>query len=179
MTDVQIGSLRLDPRDDAELEWFFNRAEGEMGARSSFASFEHQCMVGAGCSAGRGGDPYTERQMAAAKDWRRISRTLDRMPEDHARTLRRWATHGSYRPVLVETFGRLTGLAMLVALRRAMSVDDLETACTSARHAKGDARALGAAVVASVRQSAEAMMVAAVAEWNQARPARSTSARAA
>jgi hypothetical protein len=103
-----VHALRTKPAFDMELEWFFNRAECDMGLRSTF-----EATLGARCP--RPGAPTPEETVEAARAYRTIRRWLLAIDDRDAGVLqaayevRPWPLH------LYDELGRLTGVVVRLA----------------------------------------------------------------
>ena len=88
---ADLSLLRLHPRDEAELRWFFQQAEGELGLQSSHATLIHACLGGRN----KGSKPVSaarqfevaEHRLKAAERARVIARRLAACPQRERRTL--------------------------------------------------------------------------------------------
>jgi len=103
-----VHMLRTKPAFDIELEWFFNRAECDMGLRSTF-----EATLGPRCP--RQGAPSPEETVEAAHAYRTIRGWLRAIDDRDAGVLqaaydvRPWPVH------LYDDLGRLTGIVVRLA----------------------------------------------------------------
>jgi hypothetical protein len=93
---------------DRELEWFFNRAECDMGIRSNFVS-----VLGNRHSGGDG--PTPEEAATAAHSYRRIRTWLLAIPDSHAGVLQAAYEIRPWPSALYDELGRLTGVVVRLA----------------------------------------------------------------
>jgi hypothetical protein len=108
-SEASFGAFRLDPRDDADLVWFFGDARGDLGLRAQ--NYEPSSRT---TSPDLTGDPLVTAHALAAERFDRIGRSLARMPREHARALERWCGPHRPSPPAVAAFGRMAGIAELV-----------------------------------------------------------------
>lgn len=95
----------------AELEWFFNRSESDMGLQSNFlAAFGRH---GPGLRV-----PSPEDAVDAAHKHRRIRGWLGAIEETHAEVLRSAYEQRDWPPALWDEFGRMTGIVVRLACAR-------------------------------------------------------------
>ena len=88
---ADLSLLRLHPRDEAELRWFFQQAEGELGLQSSHAALVNACLGGRN----KGSKPVgaarqfevAEHRLKAAETARRVARRLGAISPRDLRTL--------------------------------------------------------------------------------------------
>jgi hypothetical protein len=103
-----IHELRPARAVDQELEWFFNRAESDMGLRSNFLA-----------SLGRHGPgshaPSPDEAVDASHQQRRIRGWLSAIEDTHTEVLRSAYVQRDWPVVLWDRFGRLTGIVVRLA----------------------------------------------------------------
>ena len=108
---VYLHQLRPTVAVEKELEWFFNRAESDMGLRSNFLA-----------SLGRHGPgplvPSPEDAVEAAHRWRHIRGRLAAIEATHAGALRCAYELRDWPVVLWDVYGRLTGIVVRLACAR-------------------------------------------------------------
>jgi hypothetical protein len=77
MGDLALSSLATDARSQSDLEWYFQRAESELGIRSNFDILSHQLLSGGSPTTGSKGDSLVdERRIEAVHRMRAIRRVL-------------------------------------------------------------------------------------------------------
>jgi hypothetical protein len=101
---VAVGALRPKLSIDDELEWFFNRAEGDMGLQSNFidaleAEYERAF----------------EGHLEAARRHREIRDRLRSIADSDAGVLQVAYEQRDWPEILVRRFGRLTGVIVRLA----------------------------------------------------------------
>ncbi|MBI2392802.1 MAG: hypothetical protein HYV09_24670 [Deltaproteobacteria bacterium] len=126
----------ISKKDDDDVRWFFNDAEGELTPPSSYNAFEQQVLV-TGCQLGfreSAGEP-TDGQLRAVARERRIRRILEALPIEDVRVLQRWCILQRYvNDAVWSFFGRYSGIAMLIASRQHASGErTLAALCEDAR----------------------------------------------
>jgi hypothetical protein len=103
-----VHALRTKPAFDVELEWFFNRAECDMGVRSTF-----EATLGARCPRARALSPDETVEPAHAyrtiRGWLRAIDDRDAGVLQAAYEVRPWPVH------LYDDLGRLTGVVVRLA----------------------------------------------------------------
>ncbi len=88
---IDLSLLRLHPRDERDLIWYFQQSEGDVGMRSNFGS----AILAANTGRNSGSKPVSaaraftvsEGQHTAASHQRRILRRLEQLTARHRRTL--------------------------------------------------------------------------------------------
>jgi hypothetical protein len=108
---ILLSTLHSRPAHDAELAWFFNRAEGQMGVGSTF-----HASLGARCP--RAAQPTPEEMVEAAYAYRRILGWLCAMPRPLAGVLQVAYASRPWPTPLYDAAGRLTGIVVRLACRR-------------------------------------------------------------
>jgi hypothetical protein len=103
-----VHRLRTRPVVDRELEWFFNRAECDMGMRSNFVS-----ALGSRHSEGAG--PTPEDVATVAHGYRRIRTWLLAIPDSDAGVLQTAYEIRPWPSALYDELGRLTGVVVRLA----------------------------------------------------------------
>jgi hypothetical protein len=93
---------------DRELEWFFNRAECDMGIRSNFVA-----VLGSRYSCGD--DPTPEQAATVAHSYRRIRTWLLAIPDSDAGVLQAAYEIRPWPSALYDELGRLTGVVVRLA----------------------------------------------------------------
>ena len=93
---------------DVELEWFWNRAQAEMGMRSGFESQ-------LGVRAPHAGAPAPDEVVDAAHAYRQIERWLERVLPLHVAVLKAAYEACPWPTPLYDELGRLTGIAVRLA----------------------------------------------------------------
>ena len=117
--DSNVLSARAS-RDEVDVHWFFNWAEGELTSNPAYSIFQQQ-MLGARCARGikQHVTEPTEEQLASAARARRVAHVLDRIGSEHVLVLQRWAAAPrSYPEPLRRQFKRLAGLALRTRICR-------------------------------------------------------------
>ena len=105
---VGVHRSRTRPDFDVELEWFWNRAEAEMGVRSDFESQ-------LGVRAPHAGAPAPDEVVEAAHAYRRIRDWLAAMPPGQVAVLKAAYEAWPWPTALYDELGRLTGIAVRFA----------------------------------------------------------------
>jgi hypothetical protein len=103
-----VHALRTRPVVDRELEWFFNRAECEMGVRSNFMSVLEGAHSGETV-------PTPEEAATAAHGYRRIRGWLGAIPDSDAGVLQAAYEIRPWPSALYDELGRLTGIVVRLA----------------------------------------------------------------
>jgi len=126
---VGLASLRVSPRDEADLRWLFTEAIGDMGLRSAMGAQLDRLRDG-GSQKHRGSKPMgtvreeddgiSFRQVEAAHRFRLISERLERVSQRHQRVLTclYGATLTEACARRLSAFGPLGAVVLLVADRR-------------------------------------------------------------
>ena len=126
---VGLASLRVSPRDEADLRWLFTEALGEMGLRSAMGAPLDRLRDG-GSQKHKGSKPLgavreeddgiSFRQVEAAHRFRQISERLERVSQRHQRVLTclYGATITEACARKLSAFGPLAAVVLLVADRR-------------------------------------------------------------
>jgi len=105
---IGVHALRTRPEFDIELQWFWNRAEAEMGVRSDFESQ-------LGVRAPHEGAPAPDEVVEAAHAYRRIRDWLGAMPHGQVAVLKAAYEAWPWPTALYDELGRLTGIAVRFA----------------------------------------------------------------
>jgi hypothetical protein len=162
-----VKDLRVHPGAEAELEWFFNQAESDMGARSNF-----EIMV----RSARAVDPEEAAAEAAeaAHKHRRIRTWLRRMPDRQAGILQAAYETGRWPRALRDELGVLIGIVARLACAQGPShLDRGRQAIVEERwaelHAEGGAESGAAAALQALREEAERLLVTAHVAYRLAR----------
>ena len=103
-----VHMLRTKPAFDVELEWFFNRAECDMGIRSTF-----EATLGARCP--RPGLPSPEETVEAAHAYRILRGWLRAIDDRDAGVLQAAYEARPWPVPLDDDLGRLTGIVVRLA----------------------------------------------------------------
>jgi hypothetical protein len=103
-----VHALRTRPDFDAELEWYWNRAESDMGARSTFPA-----QLGA--RAPHAPPPAPDEVVEFAHAYRRIRGWLRAVPGMHVGVLKAAYEVAPWPETLYDELGRLTGIAVRLA----------------------------------------------------------------
>jgi hypothetical protein len=103
-----VHALRTRPAFDVELEWWFNRAESDMGVQSTF----EQSIVP---RRQRRDDPIPEAATHAATAYRQIRGWLLAIPDRDAGVLQAAYESRPWPPRLYDDLGRLTGVVVRLA----------------------------------------------------------------
>lgn len=164
-----LAALRLDPRDDADLVWFFGDAEGALGLHAINLEPTARGDIDAGIAA-------FERQIEAATRYRRIARTLERMPRRLRRVLQRWCGPHRAPQLLAAIFGFYAGIAPLTpgaqALEPAGLGRGLDSLCARGLHGEALVRDEARSRLRLIGIEAEGLLVEASRAYALARPRR-------
>jgi hypothetical protein len=116
-----VHTLRMTrPGVDRELEWFFNRAECDMGIRSNFLAVLEGRHSG-------GDGPTPEEAVTAAHSYRRIQTWLLAIPDSDAGVLQAAYEIRPWPSALYDELGRLTGVVVRLACALDPWPDDRKT----------------------------------------------------
>ena len=113
MTAIDLAQLRPDPVDEADLRWYFNESDGDMGLKSSFGPMVARLEA----PLSRGGAlilELDERKIAAASRARTVRRALESLQPQQAQTLREAYTTRPDHPQRPDALRRWRELAGLV-----------------------------------------------------------------
>jgi hypothetical protein len=116
-----VGMFRPTPTVDAELVWFFNRFEPDMGISSNF----HAALL-AGLHAPR---VTPEEAAEASHAHRRIRRWLGAIPDSDAGVLQAAYVQRDWPAPLCDELGRITGVVVRLACALGPWPDDPRTQC--------------------------------------------------
>jgi hypothetical protein len=113
---VYVHQLRASPQVEDELEWFFNRAESDMGVPSNFqlAPWRDGAM----------GQRTPEHTFHAARRHRRVRTWLKAIPDSDAGVLQCAYLHRPWPVALHGELGRLTGVVVRLACSLGRWPDD-------------------------------------------------------
>jgi hypothetical protein len=88
MSAIELTSLRPSPNVEGDLEWYFQRAESELGIHSSFENMANQLRKGGGRTQRTSPEPeFDERRWEAISRMRRIHAAILQLEHPIQRTL--------------------------------------------------------------------------------------------
>lgn len=171
---LMFSDLRLDPRDEDDLIWFFTEAEGEMGIRSNHEPILYLILTGIPQGIVHATD-IGGRALAAAERVHDVGNVLAGLDRTHVEILRlRYGT--ALGPEIEDVFGPEAALlvrsvALPCAHEESGTRRDLAdwTALLVRRVIKGTCSEKDREVVRAVRAECEAMIVAAHRGYRAAR----------
>lgn len=174
MTVLDLAQLRPDPVDEADLRWYFNEADGDMGLKSSFGPMVARLEA----PLSRGGAlivDIDERKLNAASRARTVKRALECLPLDAQHVLRAAYTARPDSPQRPDALKRWRDLAGVVEASEAAKATHKKSRSTRPflewleRIVKPSATVSARAWALEVRREAEGRLMGAVRAYTASR----------